>query len=280
MLTRVDVVQGDGSETLVMSLPILGATTKSSLLIQKITGLNPPQANLFIGDYARDGGIYQGRRVGNRNPVLTVTLNPNPALGETIQSQREALYKAFMDPLVDADFIKLNLVDEDESVRYLIGYAEKFETEIFDSENMAQISVICPDPYIRANSETVLTNVPGWTTVPFTYDGTAETGFFVEIHVTATTPRIILDNNNKVMVIERPSVAGDIIRVNTTPGSRYVYYVDGSLVETSIIGYLTPTSPWLQLHSQANVMKVYGTTTSDLVASIQHLRYTSSYWGV
>jgi hypothetical protein len=284
MLMQVDVVQGDGTDTVVLSLPVLGATPKSSLLVQKITGLNPPDITLFIGDYARDGGTYQGRRVGNRNPVLTLTLNPNPALGETISSLRETLYKAFVDPLVDADFIKLNLIDDLGRVRYLVGYTEKFETEIFDVETAAQISVICPDPYIRDNDVTVLSNEPGWTLVPFTYEGTAETGFEAYIEIATETNYLTLENNGKKMVLTAPSgqpyQPGDVFYINTNRGSRAVTRTPSGGVAASAVAQLDPTSPWLELHSQNNTMKVYGDVPTSVVASITTLVYTNAYWGI
>lgn len=328
MLTQIDVDSENA-----FFVPILGATPKDSLLIRKVTGLGPPDIQLFIGDYARDGGIYQGRRVGNRNVVLTVDLNPNPALGETIAGLRELLYKAFVDPQVDADYIKLTLHDDEGNTRYLVGYTEKFETEIFDVDTMAQISIICPDPYIRDDTETVvapadyLTNPnSGWTTVPFAYAGTAETGFEVEILITVATSTLTLENNGKKMIINRAFAVGDRVLIGTVRGSRYVTtatglggnplpfvagqnYVVNDLViyngdiykmttdlndglapdvsttewtkqSTSIIAYLTSTSPWLELHSQANTLKVYGAASSNIVATIRSLAYVQSYWGM
>lgn len=275
MLTQIDV---DSENAFYVA--ILGAKPKDSLLISSITGLTPPDVTLFIGDYARDGGIYQGRRVGNRNVVLTFTLNPNPALGETVAGLRELLYKAFMDPLVDADYIKLGLHDDQGRLRYVVGYTEKFEGEIFDPEPLAQISIICPDPYIRDDAATVLTHPTGWTTVPFTYAGTAETGFEALIYINGATNTLTLENNGKTMVINRTFAAGDIVRVNTVPGALWVGVTTAPAAEISILGSLSPASPWLQLHSQHNTMKVYGATSTDLVAAIRSLTYTQSYWGV
>jgi hypothetical protein len=279
LLTRIDVVKGDGSDDLVLSLPILGATPKSSLLVQKVTGLGPADINLFIGDFSRDGGIYQGRRVGNRNPVMTITLNPDPALDETVKSLRETLYKAFVDPLVDADFVKLNLIDDVDDVRYLVGYTEKFETDPFDVETVAQISMLCPDPYIRDNDEIVLTDVSGWVTVPFTYNGTAETGFETMISISSATSFLTLENNGKTMVFEYSFLTGDEVYINTTRGARSLTLVRSS-VESSLLAALTPESPWLELHSQGNVMKVYGETSGDTIATIQSLSYRQAYWGI
>lgn len=279
MLTQIDVVYGNESGEQALALPILGVTPKDSLLIRKVTGLNPPDPTLFIGEFARDGGIYQGRRVGARNVVLTMDLNPNPALGETISGLREILYKTFMDPQVDADYIRLVLNDDDSNQRYLVGYAEKFETEIFDIETMAQVSIICPDPYIRDQMETVLEHETGWISVPFTYTGTAETGLEVDIIVTSDTPTVTFSNNNRTMVLTYPFLNGDIIHINTKRGERDIT-LDRSGVITPLIAKLDPTSRWLELHSQNNSMKVYGALETDLIAVVKKLTYTATYWGV
>jgi Phage tail protein len=288
LLTRIDVDSENA-----FFVPILGVTPKDSLLIRKITGLNPPDVNLFIGDYSRDGGIYQGRRVGNRNVVITMDLNPNPALGETISGLREMLYKAFVDPQVDADYIKLKFYDELGRVLYLYGYTEKFETEIFDIETMAQISIICPDPYIRDNTETVMSHATGWTTVNFNYQGTAETGFDVRIHLTTNASKLHLTNNSVTddpaspdyykgrMIFTKAFSNGDVVRVCTVRGRRKAtVQAGGAGPEVSIVGSLDPKSPWMELHSQSNVMRVYGTDTDNIIASVREVRYTQAYWGI
>jgi len=279
LLTQIDVVYGDELGEQALALPILGVTPKESLLIRKVTGLNPPDLDLFIGDYARDGGTYQGRRVGNRNVVLTMDLNPNPALGETISGLRNLLYKTFVDPLVDADYIQLVMHDDDGSERYLVGYTEKFETEIFDVETMAQVSVICPDPYIRDNTETVLTHPTGWATVPFVYKGTAETGFEVQIQINAATNTLTLSNNGRTMVISHPFVQNDIVTIITRRGERDIILTRSS-VNTPLIAKLSLASKWLELHSQTNEMKVYGAAPANLIAVVKSLKYTTSYWGI
>ena len=280
MLTQIDVVYGNEQGEQALALPILGVTPKESLLIRKVTGLNPPDIDLFLGDYSRDGGTYQGRRVGRRNVVMTIDLNPNPALGQTVSGLRELLYKTFVDPLVDADHIELVLRSIDGRVRYLYGYTEKFETEIFDSESMVQISVICPDPYIRDLSETVLTNENGtWTTVPFTYEGTAEAGFLAEIHVASSTNVVVVENNGRTMVLEHDFEGGDVIHLNTNRGERNVTYTRSG-EDYPLIAKLTSASRWLELHSQANTMRVYATAHNDGVAGVKTLSYRPSYWGV
>lgn len=279
MLTQIDVVYGDELGEQALALPIAGITLKDSLLIRSVTGLSPPDIDLFIGDYARDGGIYQGRRVGNRNVVMTIDLNPNPALGESVSGLRALLYKTFVDPLVDADYIQLILHDDELADRYLVGYTEKLETEIFSSDTLAQVSIICPDPYIRDENQTILTHLTGWITVPFTYTGTAETGFVVEIKITASTPTLTFVNNSRTMVITYPFLSEDVITINTNRGARDITLKRAGVV-SPLIARLSPLSRWLELHSQANIMTVYGAASTNLNAVIKKLTYSPTYWGV
>jgi hypothetical protein len=317
-------------------LPIVGLTPRSSLLTQKITGLNPPDRSLFIGDYSQDGGIYQGNRVGNRNVVFLINLNPNPALGETVPGLREMLYKAFMNPQAEGDYIKLLMHFDNFADRYLVGYTEKFEAEVFDSETLCQISLICPDPYIRDDASVVLTNPTGWIQVPFTYSGTAKSGFEIRAYITAAITDFTLANNSKPMYFHNPAgyAVGDIIIVNTNRGYRAatltrataltgtpfdyaynrtylpnncVFYNNGiwkclatvvvgaastgyvpntddgywAYLSTSMVPQLSPESDWLELHAQANSLRVYGgTTVSSIIGNIKMLRYDTAYWGI
>ena len=278
MLTQVDVVYENESGPQALALPILGVTPKESLLIRKITGLNPPDVNVFIGDYARDGGFYQGRRVGKRNVVMTLDLNPNPALGQTVDGLRKLLYRIFMSPRLNADHTQFILHDDDAPTRYIVGYAEKFEGELFDVETMAQVSIICPDPYIRDLSETIFLDSAGWVTVPFNYEGNAESGFYAEVHIVTPTPVLTLANNGRTMQLYYSFNVGDIVTFDTNGGSRMIRLQRGG-TQTSMLPYLTPTSSWLSLHGQGNTVTVYGSNTTFRPGVIKRLNYRASYWG-
>jgi hypothetical protein len=277
VLTQIDVMSENAFD-----LPILGVTPKNSLLIKKVTGLNPPDRSLFIGDYSQDGGTYQGRRVGNRNVVLTIDLNPNPALGETAATLRDKLHRAFIDPQVDGDYLKLVLTDENNREVYLVGYCEKFEGEIFDAATTCQISLICPDPYLRDNDATILTQPTGWVQVPFTYQGSAETGFIVRIYVTNATTQITLYNNGKVMNLVNPAgyVVDDIIVINTIRGQRSITLTRDSDL-TSTPKEFTPPAGYI-----TNDVVFYGpglwrATTDDLGGGTSFHEApskTSPYW--
>lgn len=288
-----------------LALPILGVNLTESLLLREVTGLNPPAIDLFIGEYARDGGFYGGRRVGQRNVVLTIDLNPNPALGESVQGLRELLYRIFIDPAVREDHLQLLLHDETGRERSLYGYVDTFETELFVTENVAQISLVCPDPYIVDAVETELRSPTGtWLVVPFTYDGTAETGLEAEIYMSADHGKLNINNNGFVMSLTHNFLINDVIYLNTRRGERQIRLASltnvtnmrtanprlttkeiwEKLVEagqtTSLLSKLSLTSPWLELHDPNNKLRVYGNTFTDSVAGIKSLVFRPTHWGV
>lgn len=279
MLQQIDVLYEDELGPQAIALPIVGLTTRNSLLLRKVTGLSPADRELFIGDYARDGGTYQGSRVGKRNVVMTIDLNPNPAESETVDSLRALTDKVFMDPLPDADHLQFVFHCDNADARYLVGYAEKITDDIFSSDTMRQISVICPDPYIRNLYETSFESTLGWATVPFSYTGTAETGFELSIKITNATSALTVENNGQTMVFTYSFEPDDIVYINTTPGSRSAT-VTRAGITTSLIGALNPLSRWIQLRASNNTLKLYGLTTSNIIAVVQNLTYRAAYWGL
>lgn len=274
MLTQVNLV---GDTTINMN--VLGAGPRDSLQVRKITGLGPPDVDLFIGEYARDGGSYNGRRVAKRNVVMDIGLNPNHGENETVDGLRESLYKMFLDPSVDGDNLFVELVDDIKPKRIFEGFVEKFEGDIFSKDTAVNISLICPDPYLRDAIPTELTG--SFTTFPFNYTGTAETGFYVEVHITSGTDFLTIDNNGSRMVFDYDFLVGDVVKVNTTPGSRSILVHRTGFPDYSILGTMTADSPWIKLHSQNNVLRVYDEVATETnVASMTKLVYTPTYWGI
>ena len=246
MLTRVDV-GGDNP----IQLPIAGIAPRNSLHLRKIEGLDPPGVDLFLGDYARDGGYYQGRRVGVRNVVFTIDIHPNPALGETVSGWRDILYRTFLDPRASRDDLQLTFHDDLNRELFLRAHTEKFECDIFSKDTFAQISTICPDPYIRATVPTILTPPVNASTYPFTYNGGAEVGVEMEIFLTGSTPTLIVDLNGEWMRFDHPEFAmGKIVYINTLRGgfrgawmmdySTYQSYTPSSI--ESNLSFIDPTT--------------------------------------
>lgn len=277
MLTQVDV---ECDNPFYMS--VVGASPRDSLILQSIAGLGPPDKNLFVGDYARDGGVYSGRRVTTRNPVLTIEINPNFGLGETVAGLRKMLYEAFNDPNPQGDDVTLIFHDDVMPDRLVTGYTEKFDAETFSADRIVVISMICPDPYVRDVTKTVITPTPpspGWQEVPFNYGGDARAGFEATVLVQAVTPNLTIDNNGRKMFFTYPFAIDDLLYVCTVPGYKTVQLTRGG-VTYDVLYTLSDDSPWLALHTQSNAFQVYGDDPEDHIAAVTNLSYTQLYWGL
>lgn len=298
MLTRI-VFEGDTN----INIPILGASTKDSFLLRKATGLNPPGANVYIGEYAGDGGLYTGRRIPTRNIVLTIELNPNPALGETVATLRKTLYRTFMDPLLRADYVRVLLYDDlQDWPRYVIAYAEKIETEIFESENLVQISLLCPDPYIRdtvaaewrpALYSSSLTVGSSDLLVP--YEGSAEVGFEIEARVLTPTSKIQFIINvdfYQVFEIVRPFLDftnTSVVYVNSLVGKREILMAEAAQVKIASDTMLglgpaedTPSNRWEYLKTIGAAQNIFSYMTPNSVWPTLHAPATNNVnlWSV
>lgn len=272
MLTRVDV-QSENP----FFLNIRDARPTDSIIVEKIEGLNPPDIDLFIGDYARDGGSYGGRRVPPRDVTFTLQYNPNYKNNESVSGLRTMLYKAFLDPYSADDNLKIVLHDDEVPDRYFTGYTSKFEGDLFSDETIAQIVMRCPNPYLLDSAET-LTGSNGPSHI-FQYHGTAETGFETGITVTSPTNVLNLDLNGKRMTLTYPFVTNDLVSIDTQRGFRRIQVIRGTTTDI-LYAMTSPPSSWLELHNKDNLIKVYGETASSNVANIIMVRFRAQHWGV
>ena len=283
MLAQVNVAYTDDNGTsLSHTFPILGVTPKEPLIVSQITGLTPVDFDLFVGDYARNGGIYQGRRVGVRNIVMHIDMNPDPALGQTVSGLRKLLSNLFVKNAVRGEMVRMVFIDVEGHQVYTEAYTEKFETEIFSKETMVQVSLLCPDPYFNDVTGVNLQDPNGWVSLPIEYNGDVEVGLSLELEVlyepTAGTIKVLLDNG-QTMTLIHPFAFGDVITINTQRGSRGITLRRGSST-TSILGSLSPDSRWLEVGRRNNVLSATGLTSSTSPAVIKRVVYRPKHGGL
>lgn len=245
------------------------------IILKSISGLTPGDVTLFTGDFARSGGYYQGRRVGQRNPVFNLKLNENYLDSIAISDIREMLYRQFYEPQADTDGVQVRLVDDKKPDRYFIGYAEKWQGDIFSQDTSAQISTICVDAYLQSVAETTASNVGGWLTIPITYDGSADTGIELTLKIVTATSVVVIENNTQMMTLNGTFNVGDIVYVNTKEGERAI-----QLNGVDVMAALTAASDWIALKSAANVFKVHGSVVGDGKVVATDYTYRSAWWGV
>lgn len=277
MLTRVDVL----SET-PFQLKIRDAKPTDSIILDKIEGLTPPAVDLYMGEYVRDGGFYNGRRVGPRHPVITLTLNPNYRLNESVDGLREIVYRSFLDPLPGSDEIQLLLHDDTMPLRVLAGHTEKIEGDTWSQDTTLQISMICPNPYILGMTDNVVTAAGPVSTIQ--YSGSAETGFITELEITTPTSHLYLTVDERPpTILEYPFQAGDRVIINSNPGFLRVQHTRAGQTK-DILYATTAASQWSYLRGRVNVVRAYGVPTSNtprpIVATIEKITYRDTYWGI
>lgn len=270
MLTQV-VIQS----AVPMTLNIDAADPDEILVVKRISGLSPADVTLFTGDFARDGGYYQGRRVTKRNPVIDFKMNPDYKNDIEVSDIRELLYSTFYHPQLSGDGVKVVLKDDRKPDRYFIGYTEKIETDLFSRDTDAQVSMISVEPYLLTDALSTASDAAGWASLPVEYDGSAPTGLELEILVKAATSTIVVDINGEQMVLNQAFAIGDVVKINTNIGQRYIRR--GS---TDIMVALTAASKWVQLKGRNNVIKVWGTAQGDGKAVLTKYSFRGRWWGI
>lgn len=271
----------------------LGDPSTSGLLVTKITGLNPPKANINTTKFAtNDGSEYNSANVAERNIVFTFRLIGTPSVEET----RVNLYKHFpIKKLVTLTFETdtKNLGEIDDKRVVIQGYVESNEVDIFSNKVTATVSIVCTNPYFESISEiiTSFSNVKPLFEFPFDdtdrlefselltdairtyyYDGEVETGFIMNIHATdyvsnITLYRMITGESMRINITLEPF---DDIIISTVQNHKYVRLLRHGTY-TNILNRINRDADWFLLQKGINS---FGYTAEsggeNLVISIQN----------
>lgn len=270
---------------------ILDLTNDSRYSLYQIDGLNPTPATLNFSQLANyDGSIYNSGQLGNRNIVLYIKIH-NDA-----ESNRINLYKYFQ----LKKMIRIFYENNTRSV-YIDGYVETFEIEYFSMNEIVQISIVCPNPYWKADEETQLdfSNTIDLFEFPFsipvegiefsriesittTYidSGEIETGITIEFIANSNqilNPKFINRTTQEYFVLNFDMNEGDVIRINTRRGEKSVILIRDA-VETNIINNIQTGSKWVHLEPGINELS-YECDEGQLNLTV-HVITTKCYEGV
>lgn len=258
----------------------------SGFLIKSVTGLGPVKANINTTEVAtNDGSKFNSARLTQRNIVFQMvfvdTLN-----GESIEDIRQKSYKYFPTKK-NIDII----IETDNRYVKTTGYVESNEPNIFSSQEGAQISIICPDPYFYTAGENgdvitefysivpmlefpfsneplnestiVLSEIQTKTSGVITYYGDTEIGMVIRIHVLGEATNIALYNigTREVMRIDTDKikkitgkglVTSDDIIINTSKGNKSITLLREG-ISYNILNCLGKDTDWLTLSKGDNV---------------------------
>ena len=144
---------------------ILVLTQKEQVYqLQSIEGLNPPHGTVnttvIVG---MDGALYNSAKLETREIVITLKIN-----GDAEQN-RIALYSYFR----TKEWCRFFYTNESRNV-YIDGYVTNVECSLFEQEEIAQITILCPAPYFSDLTEIVddISSTVSLFTFPFSINQT------------------------------------------------------------------------------------------------------------
>ncbi len=258
----------------------------SGFLIKSVTGLGPVKANINTTEVAtNDGSKFNSARLTQRNIVFQMAF-VDTVYGESIEDIRQKSYKYFPTKK-NVDII----IETDNRYVKTTGYVESNEPNIFSSQEGAQISIICPDPYFYTAGEngdivTEFYSIAPMLEFPFsnesltdpmivfseiqsraagviTYYGDTEIGIVIRIHALGEATNISIYNTDtrEVMRIDTDKiekitgkglVVSDDIIINTTKGNKSITLLREG-VSYNILNCLWKNTDWFTLAKGDNV---------------------------
>jgi hypothetical protein len=273
VLTAVDITNSR-SDTLHLSL----VDTSNGYSIRDIEGLDPVDATLTTSSMAQvDGAQPQNAQRGQRNITFKIGLEPDFATN-SVQSLRSDLYNY----LITKAIVQMGFYIDDELFVVTTGQVETFANTLFSADPEVDISILCNDPdfYDTSMDSFSLSTVTDTTNTVFNYEGTSNTGIIFTLNVNATMSGFVInntapDNSIQKMSISGSFLSGDIVIVNTIPGSKQVTLTRAG-VTASILYDMDPTATWIELQRGNNTFWV-----SSAVAAVPYtVTYTAKYGAI
>lgn len=258
--------------------------------ITSIDGLDPPMGNVNIAENANfDGGTEKNSRLNVRNIVLTIVIE------YPVEQNRIALYKYFR----AKKHCTLYFSNGTRNVR-TEGIVESFECNAWSRREIAQISILCPNPYLidTEQQDVSFSVVEALFEFPFSIPaegiefsrmeynkeetiiaGDIETGMDIQFIAvgSATNPTLYNTETLESLKVNISLVKGDVLRINTTKGQKAITLTHEG-VTTNVINDLEPGSSWLQLEAGEN--KLLYTADANAENLIVRIDYNNLYEGV
>lgn len=260
---------------------VLNLSTSPNYTLYDVTGVTPPQSNINTSVNATsDGETVNSVRANKRNIVLYV------AIHGVVELNRLNLYKYFP----PKKHVTIYCKTANRNV-HIEGVTELIDVKLFSNQQVAQISIICAQPYFKDINEliTSFSQIEALFSFPFSIDnngvelsiigtdirkniinaGEVDTGMIMELFAIGEVKNpIIYDVLNRTHIkLEFTMEANDTIYINTNSGQKSVTLLrDG--VESNIISYLSYSSKWLTLNAGDNVF------TYDAESGVSNIKLT------
>ena len=245
-------------------------THSNNYSVKSVLGFDPPDGIINLTRNAgQDGSEYNSSYMDNRTITITLAIN-YPA-----EKNRIDLYKFFK----IKQAVKLYFRNGSRNV-WINGYTQSFQVAFFDQKETAQITVICPRPYLNDVEPVIeeLTNIISLFEFPFEIEedypvemsrieigveksvfnaGDVSTGMIVKIRILGSVTNPIIYNpitNEFIKILDELS-EGDYIEICTIPGRKSIKKISSGM-PSNLIGKLAAGSTWMQLQPGDNVFSI------------------------
>ncbi len=247
--------------------------------VKDVVGLDPVQASISSMEYARqDGALFQQAKVGLRNIVITLGMNPDYA-DKTVQTLREHLYGYFM----PKSTVSLRFNDDVYVTRQISGMVESMDFPIFTSEPEVSISILCFEPNFSSVEETVKSfqTTALSEKIEIDYQGTAPTGVTMEFFPQYVTDGFKFEIQSEAVGLQTLSINVSFgtdrgVILNTQTGKRNIVIADSKSGVVPAFRFLNPTTVWPQLYPGSNLVRLYTLSTPQDYT----LTYRESFGGL
>lgn len=252
--------------------------------VLSVSGTNPPVAAInTVPIVGVDGTRFNSSRTEQRNIVLSLNIQP------PIETNRLLLYEFFK----VKRWVKLYYKNRNRDV-YIEGYVESFENNPWTKLQQPQISIICPQPYWLAKTETRVrfsasnalfefpfsipdggiefSTVRALTTATINA-GEVETGCVITLYADANgveNPKIYNNTTGDFFGVNVTMQAGDVITINSLKGEKSVFLQRGT-TKTNLLGDRASGSAWIVLAPELNELTIDAAEGLDKLRATVHL---------
>lgn len=250
-------------------------THNEAYVIESIEGIDPPEAVINVVKNANaDGSVFNSAYVNERQIIITLAIN-GPA-----EDNRINLYKYFKNKYPTRLYYKNGARDV-----YIDGYCKNIQISFFNLKQIAQIIIICPDPFFK-NSDNELINFSSIDPLfefPFEIEepiafseilaevqkniinkGDVDAGMKLVINITGsvTNPIIYNSETNQYFKLNASFISGDEIVIDTEFMKKSVTLTRNGAI-TSLVNVIQSGSTWMQLLPGDNLLTMSADSGSE-----------------
>lgn len=241
-----------------LSLPLLDI--ESGYLVEDVLGLDPVKATVVSSSFATiDGSEFQSVSRENRNVLLKVALEPDPAT-DTVRGLRANLYKFLM----PKSQVSLRFITVDELEVDVVGRVESFEAPLFTKEPSVSVSIICFDPDLIDVAPVTLEGetVSDATETLVEYAGSVNSGLQLVVNVDRDLTEFTIyhrapDGTIRTLDVSAELENGDVVTISTVRGDKYANLLRASTTSSLLYG-VSPQASWVEFEPGGdNFIRVY-----------------------